>query len=218
MSTLAAHGSAAPVAYWGPWVVLRTVLADRDEEARTFLRTAGVGKLSHHRAALAYADAVVAGRAGDSDLARDRMAEGDRLIGDRPWWGRLPRLLALESAVLEGWGDPIPTLRTELVIHREQGDERLARVCRDLLRRAGAETRRGRGDSPVPAQLRSQGVTSREMDVLQLVAQGLSNAEVAGRLYLSPRTVDTHVASLLAKTGTRRRGELRELMAGLQDR
>jgi len=218
MTTLAAHGSAAPVAYWGPWVVLRTVLADRDEEARTFLRTAGVGKLSHHRAALAYADAVVAGRAGDSDLARDRMAEGDRLVGDRPWWGRLLRLLALESAVLEGWGDPIPTLRTELVVHREQGDERFARVCRDLLRRAGAETRRGRGDSPVPAQLRSQGVTSREMDVLQLVAQGLSNAEVAGRLYLSPRTVDTHVASLLAKTGTHRRGELRELMAGLQDR
>lgn len=56
------------------------------------------------------------------------------------------------------------------------------------------------------------------MDVLQLVAQGLSNAEVAGRLYLSPRTVDTHVASLLAKTGTRRRGGLRELVAGLQDR
>jgi DNA-binding CsgD family transcriptional regulator len=49
------------------------------------------------------------------------------------------------------------------------------------------------------------------MDVLQLVALGLSNAEVANRLFLSPRTVDTHVASLLAKTGTARRGGLRDL-------
>ena len=90
---------------------------------------------------------MVAGRAGDSDLARERMAEADRLIADRPWWERLLRLLALESAVLDGWGDPIPALRADLLVHQEQGDEQLARICRDLLRRAGAETRRGRGDS-----------------------------------------------------------------------
>ena len=156
---------------------------------------------------------MVAGRAGDSDLARDRMAEGDRLIGDRPWWGRLLRLLALESAVLDGWGDPIPTLRTELssIENRATSDSlgSVATCCGGPVRRRVAAV----VTAPCRRSSRSQGVTSREMDVLQLVAQGLSNAEVAGRLYLSPRTVDTHVASLLAKTGARRRGELRELMA-----
>jgi DNA-binding CsgD family transcriptional regulator len=44
--------------------------------------------------------------------------------------------------------------------------------------------------------------------VLDLVVQGLTNAEVARRLFLSPRTVDHHVARLLAKTGAANRSEL----------
>ena len=52
----------------------------------------------------------------------------------------------------------------------------------------------------LPARLRGFGVTSREMDVLQLVAEGLTNAAIAERLVLSPRTVETHVANLVAKT------------------
>jgi DNA-binding NarL/FixJ family response regulator len=46
------------------------------------------------------------------------------------------------------------------------------------------------------------------MDVLRLVAAGLSNRDIAERLFLSPRTVETHVARLLAKTGTATRGGL----------
>ncbi|MBV9414195.1 MAG: helix-turn-helix transcriptional regulator [Solirubrobacterales bacterium] len=38
------------------------------------------------------------------------------------------------------------------------------------------------------------------MDVLLLLAQGLTNRQIAARLYLSPRTVDKHVERLLAKT------------------
>jgi DNA-binding CsgD family transcriptional regulator len=52
------------------------------------------------------------------------------------------------------------------------------------------------------------GVTDREADVLVLVAEGLTNKELAARLHLSPRTVEKHVASLLAKTGSRRRAQL----------
>jgi DNA-binding NarL/FixJ family response regulator len=94
---------------------------------------------------------------------------------------------------------------------REAGrrEHQLARTARDLLRQAGAPTRRGRGSAQVPPALRAMGVTSREMDVLLLVAGGLTNAEVGGRLFLSPRTVESHVANLLAKTGTASRAELR---------
>jgi NarL family two-component system response regulator LiaR len=44
-----------------------------------------------------------------------------------------------------------------------------------------------------------QGLTDRERDVLQLVAQGLSNQQIAGRLSLSERTVTTHVSNILNK-------------------
>jgi DNA-binding NarL/FixJ family response regulator len=43
--------------------------------------------------------------------------------------------------------------------------------------------------------------------VLTLLAEGLRNAEVAARLYLSVKTVDHHVASIFRKLGVRNRGE-----------
>jgi DNA-binding NarL/FixJ family response regulator len=74
--------------------------------------------------------------------------------------------------------------------------------------------RRRPGDGELPGQLRALGVTEREADVLRLVAQGLGNREIAERMFLSPRTVEKHVASLLAKTGLRR-AQLAGYSAGL---
>ena len=97
----------------------------------------------------------------------------------------------------------------DLAVHEQAGHVPLARTCRDLLRRAGAPAPRNRGGTAVSPRLRARGVTAREAEVLGLVVEGMTNAQVAERLFLSPRTVDTHVANLLAKAGARARTELR---------
>jgi DNA-binding CsgD family transcriptional regulator len=55
------------------------------------------------------------------------------------------------------------------------------------------------------AAIRSLGVTDREFEVLELLAAGLSNKEIARRLDVSPNTVKTHVAKLYEKLGVERR-------------
>lgn len=51
-------------------------------------------------------------------------------------------------------------------------------------------------------------LTPREQDVLVLLSNGLSNAQIGDRLFLSPRTVEKYVSSLLRKTDTSNRSEL----------
>jgi DNA-binding CsgD family transcriptional regulator len=210
---LLSHGSAVPIEYFGLWALLRTAVGDRDREARETLRPHRVAVAAGNGAALEYADAIAAGREGRAADAVARFAEADAMIAQLPWWNRLLRLLALEAAVVDGWGDPVPELRADLAAHEEAGEERLAQTCRDVLRVAGVATRRPRDRPAVPAPLRARGITSREAEVLSLVASGLTNAQAAQRLFLSRRTVDTHVARLLAKTGAADRTELRRWVA-----
>ena len=49
------------------------------------------------------------------------------------------------------------------------------------------------------------GLSSREMEIIDLVADGLTNQEIAVKLTISKRTVDNHVSNMVTKTGSKNR-------------
>ncbi|MEV6399321.1 response regulator transcription factor [Streptomyces sp. NPDC051907] len=121
--------------------------------------------------------------------------------------------------------DVTPEHLTAAVTTVRTGDALLApAITRRLVQRfaggehrysAGGEHRHSAGgDHPYTAQRGSEtaalhrdlaALTPRELEVLGLLARGLSNAELAGRLHLAETTVKTHVARILGKLGLRDR-------------
>jgi DNA-binding CsgD family transcriptional regulator len=199
------------VAY--PWRGIRTLLHALDGDGGALAREERqVESLLGHpiiRGCIDLAEAVAHGHAGDAATAAELAARGDETLARTPWFRNLGRRLVAEVMVTDGWGDPVPWLREAAAFFVSHGNHVLAGVCKDLLRDAGAPVpRRGRGSSTVPASLQALGVTSREVDVLALVIQGLSNREIAARLFLSPRTVEKHVERLVTKTGVAARHDL----------
>jgi DNA-binding NarL/FixJ family response regulator len=75
-------------------------------------------------------------------------------------------------------------------------------VTRRLIREFAARTR---GAAPLPAL---DALTEREREVMALVAEGLTNGEIAERLVVSPLTVKTHVSRAMVKLGARDRIQL----------
>ncbi|MCR2800976.1 MULTISPECIES: response regulator transcription factor [unclassified Microbacterium] len=77
------------------------------------------------------------------------------------------------------------------------------RLTRRILHEFVATRRTAPAPRPQPAV--PAPLTDREVDVLRLLAEGLSNAEIAGRLFVEPTTVKYHLAGLLQKTASRDR-------------
>jgi DNA-binding CsgD family transcriptional regulator len=189
--------------------LLQAVCGANGRDAVYRARAAGAAT-SWSAACLIYAEAVLEGRCGHGRRATALADEAAGLFAPfAPWWNHLVRWTVAPAALADGWGQPVAWLREAAREFEATSHDRLASACRGLLRRAGERVpRAGRGTAEVPQQMRRLGVTSREMDVYLLVAHGYSNSDIAARLYISPKTVETHVASLVAKTGQSGRREL----------
>jgi DNA-binding CsgD family transcriptional regulator len=162
---------------------------------------------------LGYAHAVTLAAAGDPRGAEAAFRKAERAASRYPLFRAIGLRLAAEAALAHPFGDPVTWLREAEAVFVSRRLPRIASACRGLLARAGAPAtrRRGRDDAALAPDLLRLGVTAREAEVLELVGERLSNKDIAGRLYLSPRTVEKHVASLLLKTGAADRAALRRL-------
>jgi DNA-binding CsgD family transcriptional regulator/tetratricopeptide (TPR) repeat protein len=130
------------------------------------------------------------------ELAADHAAAADR-------WTTLG--CPYDAAMALAWSDDEGLLRRAHDELRALGAPPAAALVARRLRERGA---RGVARGPRPrTRANAAQLTSRELDVLRLVADGLRNAAIAERLFLSSRTVDHHVSSVLRKLGASSRGE-----------
>ena len=96
-------------------------------------------------------------------------------------------------------------MRRALAIFTDLGAAPAADIVRRRLRASGVRS--------IPSRPRAStsagpgGLTSRQIEILGLVEEGATNAEIARRLFISEKTVGHHVSAILAKLGVRTRGE-----------
>jgi DNA-binding NarL/FixJ family response regulator len=121
--------------------------------------------------------------------------------------------LGVSGFVLKS-GDP-----RELIAGIRAVSSGAAYVSPEVAHRIITQLRGSRLDRAVTARTRLEGLTGREREVVGLVAAGLSNAEIAARLYVVEGTVKAHVSAVLAQLGLRNRVQLAILayQAGLLD-
>jgi DNA-binding CsgD family transcriptional regulator len=152
---------------------------------------------------------VTLGQEGRAAEAEQAFARADADLAPCEWYRYHARRLVAEAAIADGWGDPKRWLADALAFFDPAGPPAVASACRSLLRHAGAPVPRRRRAAPdLPAPLAAKGITPRESEVLALLAEGRSTKEIAARLYLSPKTVERHIANLAVKVGVERRSEL----------
>ncbi len=110
-----------------------------------------------------------------------------------------------EAARARAEGNEEAALRLALGTFESLGAHPAASIVRRDLRELGV---RGIPRGPRRStRANAAGLTSREVEVVTLLAQGLGNQEIASHLFLSARTVENHVAAILAKLGAATRGE-----------
>ena len=94
------------------------------------------------------------------------------------------------------------------MLARMAQSRQLERQARETLRALGARPTPQRATVLAELMGESKDLTAQELNVARLVRQGMSTRDVAGRLFVSPRTVDFHLRNVFTKTGVSSRLEL----------
>ncbi len=190
-------------------LLLRALAGELTEPEYEHAVAAASSQLRWNRQFALLAGAVLLGRAGRPDAADSAVAQAQEAAAPFVMARHLGARLVAEAAIADGWGDPVSWLRGAEDYFHAASVPAVASACRGLLRTAGASvSQRRTGHERIPDELRRNGVTIREYEVMELLVGRLGNKEIAGRLHISPRTVEKHIASLIAKTGQADRSAL----------
>ncbi|QYN37678.1 DUF2791 family P-loop domain-containing protein [Pseudonocardia sp. DSM 110487] len=193
----------------GLWALVHALDAGDGEAAVAEVEASGLTTYWLIRGWVGHARAVTLGRQGQVAAAEGAFIRADADLAPCDWYRHHARRLVAEAAITDGWGDPTRWLAEALAFFDPSGPPAVASACRSLLRQAGAPVPRRRRPAPdLPATMATVGVTPREAEVLAFLAEGRSTREIAARLYLSPKTVERHIANLAAKVGVGGRSEL----------
>jgi DNA-binding CsgD family transcriptional regulator/tetratricopeptide (TPR) repeat protein len=120
-----------------------------------------------------------------------------------------------ERANMLGWYGGEAEQREALALYEQFGAAPAAQSLRKDMRARGLQgIPRG---SRASTRLNPHGLTKREAEILQLVSKGLRNSAIAKKLYLSTKTVDHHVSSILTKLGVPSRAEAAAMARKLSD-
>ncbi len=124
-------------------------------------------------------------------------------------------LIAATFAVLGIWlGNRLTGKRTEIVVKEvlvPQTQVPQALAPQTLEPQGGQQTVRGEPFVLNERKREELGITPRELEILGLVAEGLSNREIAGKLFVSENTVKTHCSRAFDKLGAKRRTQAVQL-------
>ncbi|MFD1659202.1 AAA family ATPase [Streptomyces caeni] len=191
-------------------VLLLDVLAgDADRARHKEVTATAMARMRWNRQFVLLADAVLLGREGAGSRAAGSVGAALAVAQPYPLALHLGLRLIADAAHRDGWGDPVGWLRRAEHYFHERDITAVTGACRAGLRRLGAPVHQHRtGTTGIPEELRAQGVTVREFEVFRLLAERLSNKDIADRLFISPRTAEKHIASLITKTGAANRADL----------
>jgi len=172
------------------------------EEARSGLALAVAKGHRQFIDELAYRLWQATGETADSAGGPHRMLMAGDWAGAAREWARRGRGYTRLDALAAG---DRPAAAEALRVLNEIGADRAAHRLRARLRRRGLA---GMPRGPRPATLaNAAGLTPRQLEVLRLLAEGLSNAAIAARLTLSPKTVEHHISAVLEKLDVTTRGQ-----------
>jgi LuxR family maltose regulon positive regulatory protein len=164
-------------------------------ELRSIAESLGTRPL---RASLSLAEGLVAEAAGDLDPARESLQDAVELFAASGASFELARAQLELARILASLGRADAAVReTRRALSRleEIGASTEAARARDLLRSLGAPAK------AIRATRRDQFLTPREIEILRLVSEGLTDAEIAARLVLSKHTVHRHLQNAYARLG-----------------
>jgi DNA-binding CsgD family transcriptional regulator len=202
------------VGSWGlPDMIEAAIHVGEVEEARA--RLAELESLAaatggpYLQAGLAYAKPLLAGDEEAGELYQAALASElvswpcfrARMLLAYGRWLRRQRRVAESRAPLRAARESADAL----------GFDGLAALARQELRASGETSRERTPD------LRDQ-LTPQELQIAQLVAEGLSNREIGGRLYLSHRTVGSHLYRMFPKLGITSRAQVAQALTGISPR